>query len=105
MPNYTPYEILFGRKANIPECLQQRSIPSYNYDLIHIKRKLQECHEIAKYNLTETKQKRIENQNENVYLPLFWEGCSFVKNRKTWQTWSSLVVALNVFRSRSKGIQ
>jgi hypothetical protein len=76
MTKYTPYEILFGRKANIPGCLQQRSVPSYNYDdLIHdIKRRLQECHEIARSNLIQTKQKRIENQKDKVYLPLFQEG-------------------------------
>ena len=36
MTKYTPYEILFGRKANIPGYLQYKSVPSYNYDdLIH----------------------------------------------------------------------
>ena len=59
MTKYTPYEILFGRKANIPGYLQYKSLPSYNYDdLIHdIKKRLQECHEIARFNLIQTKQK------------------------------------------------
>jgi hypothetical protein len=35
MTNYTPHEILFERKANIPGHLRQRSVPLYNYDLIH----------------------------------------------------------------------
>jgi hypothetical protein len=59
MTKYTPYEILFVRKANIPGYLQQRFVPSYNYDnLIHdIKKRLQECHEFARSNLIRTKQK------------------------------------------------
>jgi hypothetical protein len=46
MTKFTPYEILFGRKANIPGSLQHRSVPSYNYDdLIHdIIRRLHESH-------------------------------------------------------------
>jgi hypothetical protein len=32
MTKYTPYEILFGRKANIPGTLQQIPVPVYNYD-------------------------------------------------------------------------
>jgi len=36
MTRYTPYEILFGRKANVPEQLQQNPAPAYNYDdVIH----------------------------------------------------------------------
>jgi hypothetical protein len=32
MTKYTPYENLFGRKANIPGTLQQAPVPVYNYD-------------------------------------------------------------------------
>jgi len=43
MTKYTPYEILFGRKANIPGQRQQKPAPVYNYDdVVHDnKRKLQ----------------------------------------------------------------
>jgi hypothetical protein len=76
MTKYTPYEILFGRKANIPGNLQQRPVPLYNYDdLIHdIKKKLQECHEIARSNLIQTKQERTENQRDKFHMPVFREG-------------------------------
>jgi hypothetical protein len=58
---------------------------SYNCDdlIRDIKRKLQECNEIARSNLIQTKQKRIENQKDKVYLPLFREGDTvLLKNEK-----------------------
>ena len=58
MTKYTPYEVLFGRKANVPGILQQQPTPVYNYDLVHdVKRKLQECHKLARANLIQTKQR------------------------------------------------
>ena len=58
MTKFTPYEVLFGRKANIPGYLQQKPTPLYNYDdlIVDIRRKMQECHEIARANLIQTKQ-------------------------------------------------
>lgn len=52
MTKYTPYEILFRRKANISGQLQQKPTPVYNYNnLVHdVKRKLQECHKLARAN-------------------------------------------------------
>jgi hypothetical protein len=36
MISFTPYEVLFGRKANVSGQLQQPPKPLYNYDdLIH----------------------------------------------------------------------
>ena len=57
MTKYTPYEeVLFGRKTNIPGQLQQTPTPVYNYDIVYdVKRKLQECHEIARTNLKQNK--------------------------------------------------
>jgi len=85
MTKYTPYEILFGRKANIPGNLQRRPVPLYNCDdLIHgIKKELQECHEIARSNLIQAKQKRTENQRDKVHMPVFREGDAvLLKNEK-----------------------
>jgi len=81
MTKFTPYEVLFRRKANIPGYLQQKPTPLYNYDdLIHdIKRKMQECHEIARANLIQTKQKRVEDQKDKVYMTSFKEGDSLIK--------------------------
>jgi len=46
MTKCTPFEIVFGRKANLPGQLQQKTAPLYNYDdLVHdVKHKLQVCH-------------------------------------------------------------
>jgi hypothetical protein len=82
---YTPYEILFGRKANIPGCLQKKSVPTYNYDDLvpDVKKKLQDCHEIARANLIPTKQKRIEDQKNKVHITLIQEGdMVLLKNEK-----------------------
>jgi hypothetical protein len=85
MTKYTPYEILFGRKANIPGHLQQAPAPVYNYDdLLHdIKRKLQECHEIARTNLKQTKQHRVAQQLSKVNAPNLIVGDKvLLKNEK-----------------------
>jgi len=76
MTKFTPYEVLFGRKVNIPGYLQQKPTPLYKYDdLIHdIRRKMQECHEIARANLIQTIQKRVEDQKDKVHMPSLKEG-------------------------------
>jgi hypothetical protein len=68
MTKYTPYKILFGRKANVPGQLQQQATPVYNYDdLVHdIKRRLQECHKLARANLVQSKQHRVAQQASKV---------------------------------------
>ena len=76
MTKYTPYEILFGRKANIPGQLQQKPTPVYNYDdLVHdVKLKLQRCHELARANLMQTKRLRIAQQTSKVNMLKFYVG-------------------------------
>jgi len=76
MAKYTPYEIVFGRKANLPGQLQQRIASLYNYDdIVHdVKQKLQTCHEIARANLMQSKQRRIAQQTSNVNMPIFNKG-------------------------------
>lgn len=73
---YTPYEVLFGRKANIPGQLQQKTAPVYNYDdLVHdVKQKLQACHEVARANLMQSKQQRVAQQASKVNMPTFNKG-------------------------------
>jgi hypothetical protein len=85
MTKYTPYEILFGRKARIPGGLQQKSVPTYNYDdlIVDVKKRLQDCHEIARANLIQSKQKRIEDQKCKIHMPLIQEGdMVLLKNEK-----------------------
>ena len=71
-----PYEILFGRKANIPGQLQQRTVPVYSYDdTVHdVKQKLQTFHEIARANLMQSKQRRVASQVGKVDMPTFQNG-------------------------------
>jgi len=76
MMKYTPYEIVFGRKANLPGQLQQSTAPLYNYDdIVHdVKQKLQICHVIARANLMMSKQRRVAQQASKVNMPIFNKG-------------------------------
>ena len=76
MTKYAPYEMVFGRKANLPGQLQQRTAPLYNYgDTVHdVKQKLQTCHEIARANLMKSKQSRVAQQASKVNMPVFNKG-------------------------------
>ena len=73
MTRYTPYEIVFDRNANLPGQLQQKTAPLYNYDdtVHYVKQKLQTCHEIARANLIQTKQRRVAQQASKVNMPIF----------------------------------
>jgi hypothetical protein len=85
MTKYTPYEILFGRKARFPSSLQQKSVPTYNYDdlIVDVKKRLQDCHENARADLIQSKQKKIEDQKCKVHMPLVQEGdMVLLKNEK-----------------------
>jgi transposase InsO family protein len=55
---YTPYEVLFGRTANIPGKLQRQPQPLYNFDDIvrDIKYKMQNCQQLARERLIKFKE-------------------------------------------------
>jgi hypothetical protein len=76
MTRYKPYEILFGRKANVPEELQQKPTAVYNYDdIVHdVKKRLQDCYELARANLIQTKQNMIAQQASKVNMHKFYAG-------------------------------
>jgi hypothetical protein len=76
MTKHTPYEILFGKKANVPGQIHQQSTPVYNYDdLVHdIKRRLHECHNLARANLLQSKQHRVAQQSSKVNMSKFSVG-------------------------------
>ena len=76
MTKYTPYEIVFGRKADLPGQLQQKTAPLYIYDDIDhvVKQKLQICHELARANLMKSKQRRVAQQDSKVNIPIFNKG-------------------------------
>lgn len=67
--NYTPYELVFGHKPNIPAALSRKVEPQYNYDnyVFDFKRNMQQAHEIARNNLINKKQdnKRYYDQTIN----------------------------------------
>jgi hypothetical protein len=54
---YTPYEVLFGRLANISEKLRQPQ-PLYNFDdiVLEIKNRMQSCQHIARERLVRFKE-------------------------------------------------
>jgi hypothetical protein len=57
---YSPYELLYGRRCNLPGELEQEVQPLYNYDDIVrvIKYRLQESHRVAQRNLMKFKDKQ-----------------------------------------------
>jgi hypoxanthine-guanine phosphoribosyltransferase len=62
---YSPYEMLFGRKCNLPGELGERG-PLYNYDDIVqvIKHRMRESHHIARQNLQKFKERQRERVPE-----------------------------------------
>jgi hypothetical protein len=71
---YTPYEVLFGRTANIPEKLQRQPQPLYNLDdiVLEIKNRMQNCQHIARERLIKFKEMQKEKVKSN--------GCDFKEN-------------------------
>lgn len=64
---FSPYEILYGRKCNIPGTLQTTPQPLYNYDDIvqNVKFKMQNCHQVAKERLIKFKKEQQERTKAN----------------------------------------
>jgi hypothetical protein len=55
---YTPYEVLFGKLANVPGKLQKMPQPIYNYDdiVLSIKQRMQTCQQLARERLIKFKE-------------------------------------------------
>ena len=110
MTKYTPYEIVFGRKVNLPGQLQQRTAPLYNYDdIVHdVKQKLQICHEIARANLMKSKQRRVAQQSSKVNMLIFNKGDKVLlrneKAGKLYSLWAGPCTIYEVDPSGSTGI-
>ncbi|PNF18384.1 hypothetical protein B7P43_G12483 [Cryptotermes secundus] len=66
---YTPYEVLFGRVANIPGKLQRQPQPIYNFDdiVLEIKQKMQTCQQLAKERLIKFKESQGQKVKSNSY--------------------------------------
>jgi len=85
MTKFTPYEILFGRKASVPGQLQQKPTAVYNYDdIVHdVKKRLQECYELTRANLVQTKQNRIAQQASKFNMHKFYaDDKELLRNEK-----------------------
>ena len=75
---YTPYEVLFGHKCNLPGALQKGLSPTYNYDDVvsMIKRRIQEASQISRSKLIKAKSEQSKNEKT--------KGTCFQKNDLVW---------------------
>lgn len=73
---YMPFELLFGHKPTLPNCMTKSPEPVYNHDNYNLilKNYLQNCWKIAKENLLIEKQKSKEAYDKNVHFDSFNEG-------------------------------
>lgn len=105
---YTPFEMLFGRKANLPGLLQKKPEEMlYNPDDVvrEIKLRLQTCAQIARENLIKSKEKSKEyydrNQNavdfkENDKVLLFDQSLRRGRSRKLSSQWCGPFTVIKV---------
>jgi hypothetical protein len=74
---FTPHELMFGRKPNIPSILQKEP-PNvqYTYDnyMKELQSRLQSSYELAKNNLISKKERSKEYHDKNINVPLFTVG-------------------------------
>lgn len=82
---YTPYELVFGRKANLPQeiCKTGKIDPIYNHEQYYneLKFKLQMTNQQARQNLMEHKEKRQISDNRNLNPIRISEGDQvYIKN-------------------------
>jgi transposase InsO family protein len=73
---FTPFELLFGRKPNIPGILQEPLENRYNYDsyVQELQSRLQSCYDVARSNLNAKKEKSKGYYDRNTVVPLFAIG-------------------------------
>ncbi|PNF18074.1 hypothetical protein B7P43_G03322 [Cryptotermes secundus] len=74
---FTPHELMFGRKPNIPGILQKEAPGvQYTYDnyVRELQSRLQSSYELAKSNLIAKKERSKEQQDKTVNIPLFVIG-------------------------------
>ena len=74
---FTPHELLFGRKSNIPGKLQKKpSETQYAYDsyIKELQSQLQSSYQAARVNSESQKECSIEYHDRNINTPLFTVG-------------------------------
>jgi hypothetical protein len=64
---YTPFELVYGFKSEVPSALRETPSPQYNYEdnVAELKRRLRSAHEIARQELITRKEKSKENYDKN----------------------------------------
>jgi len=74
---FTPHELLFGRKPNIPDILQKETPETqYTYDnyVKELQSRLQSSYQLARANLNMQKERSKEYHDRNINTPLFAIG-------------------------------
>jgi hypothetical protein len=68
---YTPFELVYGFKANMPSVLQENPSVQYNYDdfVTELKGRLQTAHGVARENLINSKMKSKEQYDKHSISP------------------------------------
>lgn len=66
--NYSPHELLFGEKADLPSTIRKEPDPIYNYDdyYFELKYKLQNAYDFAKKNLIKKKEENKKQYDKKV---------------------------------------
>jgi len=83
--NYTPYELVFGYKPNIPAVFSRKIEPQYNYDkyIFVFKRNMQQTHGIARNNLIHKKEENICHYDKNINPLTLHVGDKVLKKNNT----------------------
>ncbi len=74
--NYTPYELMFARTANIPSSVKNEPEPIYSYDdyFNELKGRLRLAHSIARENIIKKKINTVQNYNSKTTPVTFSVG-------------------------------
>lgn len=82
--NFTPFELIFGRKANLPQdSIEASNEPIYNFEALknEVQYKLQKSHEIAHQKLLEQKQlRKIQYDKETNPIEIEINDTVYLKN-------------------------
>jgi hypothetical protein len=74
---FTPHELLFERKPNIPGLLQRDppdAVYAYNDFVKELQSRLQSSYQVARNNLVQHKERSKEYHDRNVNTPMFTTG-------------------------------
>jgi hypothetical protein len=87
---FTPHELLYGKKPNMPEILQKEPAEiRYNYDsyVQELQSRLQSCYEVARSYLKAKKERSKEYYDRNTNVPLFAIGEKVLLHERKCSSW------------------